>query len=146
MQSQTAGEQPVAVGVLQDVACVQAERGQRPLDNFGPDIEIVTVVGHHDRLAGRAAGGVQADDLVHGAGEQAEGIGVAQVGLDRTRQADDVVDALDAFRPQSGLVEPRAVKFCAVVHAAHDLAKPLRLQFAKLRQGNEIRAAGRVKT
>ena len=146
VQPQAAGEQPVAVGVLQDVAFVQAEGGQGPLDDFGPDIDVVAVVGHDDRLAGRAAGGVQADDLVHGTGEEAERIRVAQVGLHREGQARDVVDALDALRPQTGLVEPLAVEFRAVVHPADHGAEPLRLQFAKLRCGHEIGAAGGVKT
>ena len=72
MEPQAAGEQPVAVGVLQDVAFVQAEGNQGPLNDFGPDVDVVAVVGDDDRLAGRAAGGVQADDLVHGTGEEAE--------------------------------------------------------------------------
>ena len=111
VQPQAAGEQPVAVGVLQDVAFVQAEGNQGPLNDLGPDVHVVAVVGDDDRLAGRAAGGVQPDDLVHGAGEEAEGIRVAQVGLHRERQAGDVVDALDALRPQPGLVDPLAVEF-----------------------------------
>ena len=86
---------------------------------LGPDVDVLLGVGDHDRLAGRAAGGVQAHDLLHRAGEQAEGIGVAQVGLDRERQLGDVRQRSDRVRRQAALVHALAEERHVLVGAGH---------------------------
>ncbi len=88
--AQTAGEESVAEGVLQDVAAMQTAGGEGARHDLGPDLDILAGVGDHDRLAGGAGGGVQPHDIAHGAGEEPEGVGVAQIGLDGEGQALDV--------------------------------------------------------
>ena len=87
---------------------VQAVADQGAEHHLGPDVQVGLGIGHDDRLAGGAAGGVQPHHLAHRAGEQAEGIRVAQIVLDRQRQPGDVVDAADVVgrharvRPSAG--------------------------------------------
>jgi hypothetical protein len=81
MRSEPAREQAVAVSVLDDVAFVQAAGGEAAQHDIGPDLDVLLRVGHDDGLAGGPAGGVQPHNVLHRAGEQAEGVGVAQVGL-----------------------------------------------------------------
>jgi len=82
VRAEAAGEQAVAVGVLHHVAPVHAAGGEGARHDARPDVDVRLGVGDHDRLARGTAGGVQAHDLAHVAGEEAEGIGVAQIGLD----------------------------------------------------------------
>ena len=81
VRAQAAGKEAVAVGDLNDVAAMQAAAGQAADDRRGPDVHIFLRVGDDDRLAGGSAGCVQADHVLHGAGEEAEGISVAQIAL-----------------------------------------------------------------
>jgi hypothetical protein len=98
MRAQSAGEQAVAVGVLDDIARVQAARRKAAHHHVGPDLHVLLRVGDDDGLAGRAGRGVQAHDVLHRAGEQAEGIGVAQIRLHRERQLGDVVERAHVLR------------------------------------------------
>ena len=52
---------------------------QRAGHDAGPGVDVVLRVADHRRFAGRAAGGVDAHDVVHGHGEHAERVGLAQV-------------------------------------------------------------------
>ena len=146
MRAQSAGEQAVAVGVLDDVALVQPAGGEAAQHDVRPDLHILLRVGHHDGLAGGAAGGVQPHDLLHRAGEQAEGIGVAQVGLHGEGQLGDVVQRPHVLRRQAALVHALAEQGDVVVGALDDGLEPLQLQVPQLRQRQEIRRAERVET
>src|SRR4030042_742260 len=66
-------EQAVAVGVLDDVVGADPHGREGPAHDVGPHLHVGGGVGHDDGLAGGAAGGVQANDLIHAAGEQSEG-------------------------------------------------------------------------
>ena len=56
MGSQSAGEQAVAVGILDNVAAVQAGAGEGADHRFLPDLDIFFRVGDDDRFP-RGAGG-----------------------------------------------------------------------------------------
>ena len=100
--------------------CVQAAGGEGADHDAGPDLQILLGVGDDDGLAGGAAGGVQADHLLHRAGEQAERIGVAQVGLDGERQVRDVVERAQVGRGEAALLHALAEQLHVVVGRAHD--------------------------
>ncbi len=144
MRAQAAGEQPVAVSVLNDVAVVQAADGEAAHHHGGPHIDVLLRVGHHDRLAGGAAGGVQAHDLLHRAGEQAEGVGVAQIGLDGERQPRDIVERAHVIGPQMVLVHPRPVQRNALPGAGDDAPEAAQLQLAQQLRRHEVGRADRV--
>ena len=114
MRAQPAGEQAVAVGVLNDVARVQAARREAAHHHVCPHANVLLGVGDDDGFAGGAGRGVQAHDVPHRAGKQPERIGVAQIRLHRERQPGDVVQ-----RPHVGRASGRA-RPCAGETAARD--------------------------
>jgi len=61
------------------------------------NLEVVLRVCDNDRFARGAAGSVQAHHLPHRAGEQAEWIGIAQIGLYRKRQFGGIGEGMDVF-------------------------------------------------
>ena len=91
MRAEAPREEPVTVGILNDVAFVHAARGEAAHHHARPDANVVFGVGHDDGFPGGAARCMQAHDVAHGLGEKAERIGVAQVGLRRERQARDIL-------------------------------------------------------
>ena len=108
VEAEPAGEQPVAIGIVEDVAGPGAHAGERARHQVRPEIEIGLGVADHGRLAGRARGGMQPQQVLARHGEQAERISVAQVGLDRERQARDVGERLDLLGLHAGGIEFRA--------------------------------------
>ena len=141
---QAAGEEAVAVGVLDHVAPVQAAGREGPHHHLGPDVQVTLGVGHHGGLAGGAGGGVQADDLLHGAGEEAEGVGVAQVGLEREGEARQVLQALQIRRCHLPLLAAGAEERDPLVGPAHDALEPLQLEAAQLLGRDVVGGADRV--
>src|ERR1035441_4712495 len=125
VRAQSAGEQTVAVGVLHHVAVIQAAGRKRPHHHGGPDVQVLLRVGHHNRFAGGAAGSVYADHVPHGAGKEAEGIGVAQVGLGGEGQVPYVGESVEPVGREVALVEPLAEELDAVVGAPHHGPQPL---------------------
>ena len=91
MCAQSTGEQPISISVLNDITLVQAARCKTARHDVRPDVDVLFGVGDDNRLAGSARRGMQAHDLLHGAGKQTEGIGVAQIGLDGKRQMSDIL-------------------------------------------------------
>ena len=128
MRPQPAGEQAVAVGVLDDVPLMQPAGGEAAQHDVGPDLDVLLRVGDDDGFAGRAAGGVQAHDLLHRAGEQAERIGVPQVGLARERQLGQILQRLHVLRRHPPFLHPFAEQGDVIVGALHDGLEPLQLQ------------------
>ena len=98
VESEPAGEQPVAEGVVEDVAGLGAHAGERARHQVRPQVEIGPGVADDGRLAGRSRGGVQPQQLLARHREQAERVIVAQVGFDRERKARDVGERLE-MRP-----------------------------------------------
>ncbi len=87
MGTQAAGKQAVAVGVVDDVTLVGAGRNKRARHQLGPDVDILLGIADHGRFAGRAAGGMDADDLLHRRGKQAIGVGIAHILLGGERES-----------------------------------------------------------
>ena len=137
MGAQAAGEQAVAVGHVHDVRLVDAGGGQAAAGQFGPVVQVAGGIAHHHGLAGGAAGGVQADDVVTGHGEQAEGVIVAQVLLFGEGQVLQIGQALDVAGFDAALVKAFAVEG----HIGIDTGTKI-LQAAQL-QGFDILAGQR---
>ena len=89
---------------------------------------------------------MQAHDLLHRAGEQAKGIGVAQVGLLREGQFGDVGERPHILRRQAALAHAFVEQGDMVISALDDELQPLKLQVAQLRQRQKIRRTKRVET
>lgn len=79
VRAQAAGEQAIAIGIVQDIAGTAAGRTYRTGHQVRPDVDIAFGVADDGRLAGRSRGAVDARELVLRDGEHAERIGVAQV-------------------------------------------------------------------
>ena len=93
VQAEPAGEEPVAVGVLQQVAGLDAAGRQGAGDEVAPGVDVGARVADGGGVAGRAGGGVHAHDLVAGPREHAERVVVAQVDLGGERQVGEVAVA-----------------------------------------------------
>ena len=143
--TEAAGEQAVAKGVLHDVAPADAGRGKRAQHHRRPHLDVLGRVGHHDRLAGGAARGVQPHDLRHRAGKEAKGIGVAQIGFHRERQAPQISQRLDAGRRQAARVHALTEEGHMRVGTADDALQAAQLEVAQLGGGQVVRRTDRMK-
>ena len=79
MEAHAAGEEAVAVGVLDHVVLGDVAHPEHALHALAPELEVGPGVGGDDRLAGGPARHVEAHDLVEGHRQQPEGIGVPEV-------------------------------------------------------------------
>ncbi len=105
VEAEPAGEQAVAVGVVDDVAGARAGAGERPRHQAGPQVEIAARVADDRRLAGGAGRGVEAQHVLLRHREQAKGIVVTQVGLSGERKVRDVAERGDTRRADAGCIE-----------------------------------------
>ena len=110
MRAEAAGEQAVAVGDVDLVAAPAAGRADRARHQARPGLDVGLRVADHGRLAGRAARGMDAHDLVHRHGEHAERIVLPQVFLGRERKSREVGEL-----PQIGRMHARCVELLLVV-------------------------------
>ena len=110
VQSQSAGEQAIAVGHVDEVVPRRTGGRQGPGRPLCPHLDVVLGIAHHRLLARGAGGGVDAHQLPGRHREQAVGIIVPQVGLDGKGQLADVVDGMDVPGLQAHLVEFPAVE------------------------------------
>jgi hypothetical protein len=140
--AEAAGEQAIAVGVLDDVARVQSAGGEAAHHHLRPHRHVVLGVGHNDGLARGAARGVQAHDLLERTGEQPEGVGVAQVELAGEGQLGQVVKRAESPRRQVAGVHALAEQLDALAGVSHDGLQPVELQPAQERHGHEVGRAG----
>ena len=130
MQAETAREQAVAEGDVEDILVRRPRHGEDAGDAGRPVVEVCPRIAADDGLARRARRGVQADDLFHRHGKQPEGIVVAQVVFGGIRDQFDVFERLDMLRLQADLVKAAAVHGHVFVRIAHGVLEPLQLQFA----------------
>ena len=79
VRAQPAGEQAVTMRDMNDVRTAGASGTQRAGHDVGPVVDVIARVANDGRLAGRAARGVDADDVVERHREHAVRIGFAQV-------------------------------------------------------------------
>ena len=141
VRAQPAGEQAVAVGVVDDVAGLDPGAGERTRHHVGPAIEVGPAVADHRRLSGRARRSVHAQQLLARHREHAERVIVAQVRLLGEREARDVGEGLEMRRLHPGGVELLAEMRHAVVGPLQRPMQPVLLQRRKLgaRQGFDAR-------
>src|SRR5205807_9834916 len=101
VETEAAGEEPVAEGDLQEVAPARAGRSHHARHDLTPGLEVTRRVPDDRGLALGAGGGVETCDLAELHGEEAERVMVAQIGLADERQARQVVESpnLDAAEP-----------------------------------------------
>ena len=135
MGAQAAGEQAVPVGVLDDVLARRARGGERARHHIGPEVDIVPVVGDDRGLARGARGGMDADDVLEGFGEEPVGIVVAEIDFFREGKLDDIFDAFDVARLDALFVEGLLVERHAGIDTLAGFCQAFSLQFRKFRTG-----------
>ena len=142
--AEPAGEEAVAVGVLDHVVRTDAAGREAPDHDARPDVDVLLRVRHHDRLAGRAARGVQAHDLRERAREEAERVRVAQVRLLGEGQLRDPLQRVDAGGRDAPRVHALPQQLDPLVGAGHDRLQPSELHVPQLRQRQEVERARRM--
>lgn len=105
VDAESAGEQPVSVGVVHHLSALAAGTEDGPRDEAAPPIEIAHRVPDDGRQAGRARGGVDARDLLLRDRDEPERVVVAQILLGREWQLRNVIETGDVRR-----VTPRSSK------------------------------------
>ena len=85
MRPQSAGEQSVSVGDVEEVGTARTVGREGARQAFGPCREVLARIPYDRRLTGRARRGMDTHDLAHGDGAKPERIVVAQVVLGRER-------------------------------------------------------------
>ena len=98
VRAEAAGEEAVAVGDVDHVAGPAAGGADRARDQVGPGVDVAQRVADDGRLAGRSRRRVDARDALARHREHAERIVVAQVALDREREARQVGELLAGRR------------------------------------------------
>ncbi len=130
VRAQAAGEQAVAVGVVHQVAAPHAGAGHRTRHQVGPAVQVAGRIADDGGLAGRARRGMHARERLDRPREEAEGVVVAQVGLDHEGQAPQVVEAGHRIRMQARGVaaahaaRARSSRRCAAPRAGARAAAP----------------------
>ena len=109
MGAEAAGEQPVAVGDVDDVARPAAGGVDRAGHQVGPHVDVGLGVADDGRLAGRAARGMDAHHLLARHGEHAVRVVVAQVLLGGEGKPREVGQRPEVVRMDAGGVEFRLV-------------------------------------
>ena len=132
MQAESPRKQAVAEGNLEDVLVRRPRHIENAGDAGGPHVQIVAGIAANDWLARGAARRVQADDLFHRHGEQAEGIVVPEIVFGRVGNLFDVLERLDMLGFQPDRIEPLPIHLHVVVSVSYDMFKPFQLQFAQL--------------
>ena len=132
VEAEAAGEQAVAVGVVQDVAGARPGGGHAARHQIGPHVEVLARVADDGGLAGGARRGMEAHHLVARHGEHAERVGGAQVVLHGEGEAGEVVEALEVAGLDAGGVEAFAVEGHVVVGVPDDLPELGELQLGEL--------------
>ncbi|MPM33868.1 hypothetical protein SDC9_80449 [bioreactor metagenome] len=90
--AQTAGEEPVAVRVVDEVAGPDAGDPEAPGRDGAPHLQILLGVGDDSRLSGGARGSVDPPDLVHRHGQRPERIVGPEELLVGEREVSDVLE------------------------------------------------------
>ncbi len=139
VHDQPTGEQPVAHHVLEHIPAGYPGHDQGTSNEFGGVIDIPPAEEQGLGLAGRAARGVQAHrfPIVHG--EQAMGVGVAQVGRGREGKAPHVVQGSDPLGGHARLRQPPPIERHALRHAPHGLLELPELQLFEGRTRQRFR-------
>ena len=92
MQSESTGEQPIPVGILENIAPVKPGRGKGTHDDIFPCLHVRVRIADDNRFARRAAGRMQAHDFAHRHRKQPVGIGIPQIDFLREGETTNVVE------------------------------------------------------
>ena len=109
MRSKPAGEQPVTVGIVDDIAGHGAGAGERTRHQVRPAVEVALGIADDGRLARRSRRGMDPDNLVARHRKHTERIIISQVRLERERKPREVGERLEV-----GGLHARGVKFFSV--------------------------------
>ncbi|MOA07600.1 hypothetical protein D3C78_1273070 [compost metagenome] len=131
MGAQAAGEQAVAVGDVHLVALAATGGADRARHHVGPGVDVVLRVADHGRLAGGAAGGVDAHDLALRHGEHAEGVVVTQVALAGEREFRQVREGFQVLGVYAEFIEALAVQRDVLVGVLQAPAQAFQLVLAQ---------------
>ena len=135
MGPQSAGKEPVTVGVMDDIPPVGAGRDKRAGHQFTPGVDVLEGIADHGRFTCGAGRGVDADDLLQGSGKQAVRIGVAHVLLRGEGKPFQVIQAANIGRFEAGLAERIHIKWDVGTHSINHGLKPFKLQRFQRRTG-----------
>ena len=128
VRAQAAGEQTVAVGVVHHVAGACAGGDEAARHQVGPGVDVLRRVAHDGRLAGGPRRRVQSRELMARPRKHAERVVLAQIGLERERQALQVVQRAQLVGVNACRGQTHPVRGHMVVGVAHAVAQPLDLQ------------------
>ena len=136
VQARAAGEEAVAIGDVDHIVLGAAGGHDGAGAAVLPQVYVVLGVEGHHAAAGGAGGGVDADTLGQGLGQQAVGIALPQVGLGDKGQLMQVLDAVDVVGGHALLVHLGAVIGDVIVDVADLLDQALALQSPQLVLGH----------
>ncbi len=136
VQPQSAGEEAVAVGIVEFHAGQGAGTAQRAGYHFGEHVNIGAGVAHDGGFAGGAAAGVYAHEIGRRHGHETEGVLVAEMRFDGKGEAPDVINAFDGANVNAVGIPLAAVEWLVFVHIAHEADEAFALQGAELRHGH----------
>ena len=139
MHAKPAGEEAIAIRIVDDHAGAAARGADRARHDFGPDIDIGPGVSDHDRLAGGAGRGVDADQSFAGDSEHLERIVVAQIGLHREGKFAKIGGLPEVGGMHAGRVESFFVMRDVVVGMRECPGEALGLQRGYLVAGRPLR-------
>ena len=138
MQPHAAGEEAVAVGVLDNVAGADARDHQGAHGGFLPTSHVFFGVGDDDGGACCAGTGLQSYDVFHGNGKQPEGIGVPKVDFLEEGQLLDVLHFLDAGVVQAFLLHAGPKERLVLVGVGDHAFEPRQLDRLQFVPAHEI--------
>src|SRR5262249_40030701 len=127
-----AGEQSVAVGIVEHVAGLAAHAGDRSRHQIRPQLEIASSIADNSGLAGRSRGGVQPQYVFARHCEQAEGKIVAQLRFDGEGKPDDVSQRPEIVRLDARGIDLATKRRDLGVGASDRLFEPTQLQCLEL--------------
>jgi hypothetical protein len=132
VEAEAAGEQPVAVGVVDEHPRAHAGHRHRTRHHLAPDVEVAGGVADDRRPPTGAAGGVHAHEPLARHRQQPERVVLAQVLLAGEGQAGDVLERADhAGRLDAGGVQALAQRRGAGQHPLDRRAQAPELQCAQ---------------
>ena len=105
MHAESAGEQAIAIGIVNDHSRAAAGGADRARHHVRPDIDIALRVTHHDRLARGARGRVDPDQFFARHREHVEGIVVPKVSLHREREFAEIGELPEIGWMHAGRIE-----------------------------------------
>ena len=142
--AETAGEQSVSIGVLNNVAAVDSPHRKCAHHAADPHINILFGVADNDRFSGRSAGGVQPDHLFHIQGKKTERIGVPQILFHHERQFGNIFQRADVGGFYPLFIHSLPIHLHVAVLMLNDLLKPLELNLPEQRTRNVILRTDRI--